>query len=86
MNDNDFVVIELLNKKYGLEFMVYHDRTVQYFIKDRGLSFEFYAEFFANQMYKEPLNIRLSKILDKLDDEHRNYVVDGGGMIHELSL
>ncbi|HDZ8927036.1 TPA: hypothetical protein RUX58_001742 [Aeromonas dhakensis] len=85
MANHDAEIISVLNEMYGEEFYVdrrERGRLPLYITEDKKFSFEIKADFIGSQEYKEPLNIRLKKILQRKNlNERKHYVIDGNETI-----
>ncbi|WP_338884750.1 hypothetical protein [Aeromonas hydrophila] len=82
MDKYNSVIIEVLNKKYGLNFTAENYRHPIYKTEDRSISFEIKADFFGNQEHKSPLSSRFEKVLELINtSEPNHYIIEGDGTI-----
>lgn len=83
--DRDSLVIEFLNKKLDEEFFkISGTRHFKCVTEDNDTSFEILTDFFANQMYKQSLEIRLEKTFKDFNFvAGKDYVVNGFSFISE---
>jgi len=83
--DRDSLVIEFLNKKCDKEFYIISGtRHFTCVSREDDTSFKILTDFFAGQMHKESLEIRLEKTFKNfIFVSGKDYVIDGFGIIEE---
>lgn len=83
--DRDSLVVEFLNRKLGKEFFI--NSGTRHFTctsKDKDASFQILTDFFADQMHKESLEIRLEKTFKDFNFVvGKDYRINGFGSIEE---